>query len=101
VVVISHDAEIAGRALMAVLSGGAGYIGALGSRRTQQARAKWLAEHGVTELDRIHGPAGLDVGADTPAEIAVSIVAEALAVRSGSSAVSLRERSGSIHAPAR
>lgn len=101
VVVISHDAEIAGRALMAVLSGGAGYIGALGSRRTQQARANWLAEHGVTELDRIHGPAGLDVGANTPAEIAVSIVAEALAVRSGSSPVSLRERSGSIHAPAR
>jgi xanthine dehydrogenase accessory factor len=88
VVVISHDAEIAGRALMAVLSGGAGYIGALGSRRTQQSRANWLAEHGVTELDRIHGPAGLDIGANTPAEIAVSIV-------------SLRERSGSIHAPAR
>lgn len=97
-VVISHDAEIAGRALVAVLSGGAGYIGALGSRRTQRARAAWLAEHGVTDLDRIHGPAGLDVGADTPAEIAVSIVAEALAVRSGSSATSLRTRAGAIHA---
>jgi xanthine dehydrogenase accessory factor len=100
VVVISHDAEIAGRALMAVLSGGAGYIGALGSRRTQQARAGWLADHGVTELDRIHGPAGLDIGAGTPAEIAVSIVAEALAVRSGSGATSLRSRAGSIHASA-
>jgi xanthine dehydrogenase accessory factor len=99
VVVISHDAEIAGRALMAVLSGGAGYIGALGSRRTQQARAKWLADHGVTELDRIHGPAGLDIGANTPAEIAVSIAAEALAVRSGAGAGSLRSRAGSIHAP--
>jgi xanthine dehydrogenase accessory factor len=98
VVVISHDAEVAGRALMAVLSGGAGYIGALGSRRTQQARAGWLAEHGVSELDRIHGPAGLDIGAGTPAEIALSIVAEALAVRSGSSATSLRSRTGSIHA---
>lgn len=100
VVVISHDAEIAGRALMAVLSGGAGYVGALGSRRTQQARAAWLAEHGVTELDRIHGPAGLDIGANTPAEIALSILAEALAVRSGSDATSLRSRTGSIHASA-
>ena len=99
VVVISHDAEIAGRALMAVLSGGAGYVGALGSRHTQQARADWLAEHGVTELDRIHGPAGLDIGANTPAEIALSILAEALAVRSGSDAGSLRSRPGSIHAP--
>jgi xanthine dehydrogenase accessory factor len=100
VVVISHDAEIAGRALMAVLSGGAGYVGALGSRRTQQARATWLAEHGVTELDRIHGPAGLDIGANTPAEIALSILAEALAVRSGSDASSLRSRTGSIHGSA-
>jgi xanthine dehydrogenase accessory factor len=96
-VVISHDAEIAGRALMAVLSGGAGYIGALGSRRTQQARADWLAAHGVTELDRIHGPAGLNIGANTPAEIALSILAEALAVRSGADATSLRGHSGPIH----
>lgn len=99
-VVISHDAEIAGRALIAVLSGEAGYIGALGSRRTQQARATWLADRGVTDLERIHGPAGLDVGANTPAEIAVAIIAEAMAVRSGSSAASLRARAGSIHAPA-
>src|SRR3569833_1133284 len=101
VVVISHDTEIAGRALMAVLSGGAGYIGALGSRRTQQARANWLAEHGVTDLDRIHGPAGLDLGANTPAEIAVTIIAEALAVRSGSAATTLRSRTGAIQASAR
>ncbi|MDN3353719.1 XdhC family protein [Actinomadura sp. DC4] len=99
-VVISHDAEIAGRALMAVLSGGAGYVGALGSRRTQEARARWLAEHGVTELDRIHGPAGLDIGASTPGEIAVSILAEALAVRSGTEAVPLGSRPGPIHASA-
>ncbi len=97
VVVISHDAEIAGRALTAALSGGAGYVGALGSRRTQQARAAWLAAHGVTDLDRIHGPAGLDIGANTPAEIAVSIVAEALAVRSGAGAAPLKSKEGSIH----
>ena len=55
-----------------------GYIGALGSRRMQQARADWLAYRGITDLDRIHGPAGLDIGAETPAEIAVAILAEAL-----------------------
>jgi xanthine dehydrogenase accessory factor len=97
-VVISHDVDVAGRALTAALSGDAGYIGALGSRHTQRARADWLSRHGVTELDRIHGPAGLDIGANTPAEIALSILAEAMAVRSGSSATSLRARSGSIHA---
>jgi xanthine dehydrogenase accessory factor len=84
VVVVSHDLDLAGPALEAALEGDVGYIGALGSRRTQQARADWLAYRGITELDRLHGPAGLDIGAKTPAEIAVSILAEALAVRSKS-----------------
>jgi len=81
-VVISHDHEFAGRALAAALSSDVGYIGALGSRRTQQGRADWLAYRGITDLERIHGPAGLDIGARTPPEIAVSILAEALAVDS-------------------
>jgi xanthine dehydrogenase accessory factor len=97
VVVISHDDEFAGPALAAALAGEVGYIGALGSRRTQQSRANWLAYRGITDLDRIHGPAGLDIGANTPPEIAVSILAEALAVSSRASAGSLREKSGSIH----
>jgi xanthine dehydrogenase accessory factor len=97
VVVLSHDDDLAGPALEAALGGDVGYIGALGSRRTQQSRAQWLADHGVADLDRIHGPAGLDIGANTPAEIAVSIVAEALATKSGSTPRSLRERDGSIH----
>jgi xanthine dehydrogenase accessory factor len=97
VVVLSHDDELAGPALEAALAGDVGYIGALGSRRTQQSRAQWLADHGVTDLDRIYGPAGLDIGANTPAEIAVSIVAEALATKSGSTPRSLRDRTGSIH----
>ena len=79
----SHDAELGGRALAAGLDSDVGYIGALGSRRTQQSRADWLAYRGITDLSRIHGPAGLDIGADTPAEIAVSILAEALAVKKG------------------
>ena len=83
VVVTSHDLDVAGPALTAALTSDVGYIGALGSRRTQQARADWLAYRGITDLDRVHGPAGLDIGANTPAEIAVSILAEALAVRSG------------------
>jgi xanthine dehydrogenase accessory factor len=97
VVVISHDNELAGPALATALEGEVGYIGALGSRRTQQSRADWLAYRGITDLDRIHGPAGLDIGANTPPEIAVSILAEALAVQSRAQTGSLREKSGSIH----
>ncbi len=78
-VVVSHDLDLAGPALAAALDTPVGYIGAVGSRRTQAARADWLAYRGVTDLERIHGPAGLDIGATTPPEIAVSILAEALA----------------------
>jgi xanthine dehydrogenase accessory factor len=81
-VVASHDQELAGRALAAALDSEVGYIGALGGRRAQQARADWLAYRGYSDLSRIHGPAGLDIGADTPAEIALSILAEAVAVSS-------------------
>jgi len=87
-VVMGHDLELVGRALAAALESDVGYIGALGSRQMQQTRFDWLAYRGVTDLDRIHGPAGLDIGASSPAEIAVAILAEALAVRSGSTLVS-------------
>lgn len=80
-VVLGHDDDLTGSALEAALTGDVGYIGSLGSRRMQQARADWLAYRGVTDLDRIHGPAGLDIGATTPAEIAVSVLAEALAAK--------------------
>ncbi|MGI8879384.1 MAG: XdhC family protein [Jatrophihabitans sp.] len=97
VVVLSHDREVDGPALTAALGGRVGYVGALGSRRTQQARAEWLTAHGVVEQSAIHGPAGLDVGADTPGEIAIAIVAEMLSARSGGTAGSLRDTGAPIH----
>ena len=80
-VVIGHDDRLTGAALEAALAGPVGYIGSVGPRRLQDSRADWLVRRGVEDLDRIHGPAGLDIGARTPAEIAVSVLAEALAVR--------------------
>jgi xanthine dehydrogenase accessory factor len=97
-VVLSHDRDVDGPALTAALAGSAGYVGALGSRHTQQARAEWLVAHGVTDLSRVHGPAGLDLNARTPAEIAISVLAEMLAERSGRAPVSLRDRGGPVHA---
>jgi xanthine dehydrogenase accessory factor len=99
VVVLSHDRATDGPTLAAALAGRAGYVGALGSRKTQAARAEWLTEHGVPdELQaRIHGPAGLDIDAHTPGEIAVSIIAEVLATRSRSAGGSLRDRDGPVH----
>ena len=93
-VVASHDQELAGRALAAALDSDVGYIGALGGRRAQQARADWLAYRGYSDLSRIHGPAGLDIGADTPAEIALSILAEAVAAQAGVHAAADPETTG-------
>jgi xanthine dehydrogenase accessory factor len=67
---------------MAALESDAGYIGALGSTAMQQSRADWLAYRDVTDLSRVHGPAGLPLGGRSPAEVAVSIVAEILDERS-------------------
>jgi len=85
VVVVGHDHELVGRALAAALGGDAGYIGAVGPSRVQQARADWLAYRGITEVERVHGiqgHAGLDIGARTPPEVAVAVLAQAMAVRS-------------------
>jgi xanthine dehydrogenase accessory factor len=78
VVVLSHDAKLDEPALEAALNSDCFYIGALGSRRTQRARRDRLAQAGFAEarLDRIHGPVGLDIGALTTPEIAISIMAE-------------------------
>ena len=85
VIALEHDPEIAIPVLAAALREQLGYVGALGSRRTQELRREALVGAGVrdTELDRYHGPVGLDLGGRTPAETAVSIVAEIIAERSG------------------
>jgi xanthine dehydrogenase accessory factor len=84
VVVMGHDLELTGRALLAALSGDAGYIGAVGPRRLQETRADWLAYRGVTDLSRLRGPAGLDIGARTPQEVALAIAAEIVATQTSS-----------------
>lgn len=81
VVVMGHDVESSSRCLQVALESNAGYIGALGSYDMQRARADWLAYRDVTDLARVNGPAGLDIGAGTPEEIAVSIVAQAIQCR--------------------
>jgi xanthine dehydrogenase accessory factor len=98
VVVLSHDAVLDTPALARGLEGPA-YVGALGSRHTQQARRDRLAALGIDEeaMERIHGPIGLDIGSRTPEETAVSIFAEILAWRSGRQAGQLREGHGPIH----
>lgn len=78
IVVMGHDVETSSRCLLAALEGDAGYIGALGSPAMQEARADWLAYRDVTDLSRVHGPAGLPLGGRSPAEVAVAIVAEIL-----------------------
>jgi xanthine dehydrogenase accessory factor len=83
IVVLTHDDKFDEPALIGALETEAFYIGALGSRRNQDRRRERLLEAGVEEskLDRIMGPCGLDVGADTQEETALSILAEILAVR--------------------
>jgi len=102
VVVLTHEERLDVPALTAAFASPAFYIGAIGSRRTQEKRRARLLEAGIAEeqLDRLAGPAGLDLGAHTPAETAVSILAEVLAVREGRSGGRLVERSGPIHSAA-
>jgi xanthine dehydrogenase accessory factor len=84
IVALTHDSKLDDMALMEALKSEAFYVGALGSRRTQAARKARLIEHfEMTEADfaKLHGPIGLRLGAKTPAEIAVSIVAEIVQVK--------------------
>jgi xanthine dehydrogenase accessory factor len=100
IVVLTHDDKFDLPLVRGALATDAFYVGWLGSRRNQERRRGLLAEAGVAEdeLDRISGPSGLDVGADSPAETAVSILAEILAVRAGRSGGRLRDAKARIHA---
>jgi xanthine dehydrogenase accessory factor len=99
VVVLTHDDKFDVPALKAALATDAFYVGALGSRRNQERRRERLLEAGVDEdaLGRISGPCGLDIGADSNEETALSILGEALAVRAGRGGGPLRESKQRIH----
>ena len=100
IVVLTHDDKFDLPLLTRALESEAFYIGALGSRRNQERRRERLIDAGVdeAELERISGPAGLDVGAHSPAETAVSILGEIMAVRAGRDGGRLKAAAGRIHA---
>jgi len=83
VVVVTHDPKLDDPALMAALPSPAFYVGALGSPKTHARRVERLLAEGVDQayLNRLHAPIGLNIGGRTPAEIALSIMAEIVAVR--------------------
>ncbi len=85
IVILAHDEKFEDPALHVALRSRAGYIGAIGSRKTSQQRVDRLRRAGFTDEDlrRIHAPIGIDIGAKTPQEIALSILAEIIAVRRG------------------
>jgi xanthine dehydrogenase accessory factor len=100
VVVLTHDDKFDVPMLIGSLATDAFYVGALGSRRNQARRNELLREAGVAEsdIDRLAGPCGLDIGAESPAETAFSMLTEILAVRAGRSGGRLRDSSQGIHA---
>jgi xanthine dehydrogenase accessory factor len=101
VCVLTHDPKFDVPAIDGALASRVGYVGVMGSRKTHAKRLERLAEVGVTDpvaLARVMAPIGIDIGARSPEETAISIVAEIIALRTGRKAPSLRDGAGPIHA---
>jgi xanthine dehydrogenase accessory factor len=100
VVILTHDDKFDLPALELALASDAFYVGLIGGRRNQERKRERLREAGVGEdaIERIAGPCGLDVGAESPAEVALSILSEALAERNGRAGGRLRRSTQRIHA---
>src|SRR5687768_3730401 len=101
VCILTHDPKFDVPAVQGALATDVGYIGVMGSRTTHEKRLERLAEAGVdraADLTRLMSPIGLDIGARTPEETAISIVAEIIARRTGKAAPSLKDSQGPIHA---
>jgi len=97
--VLSHDSRFDAELIDIALRSQAAYVGAMGSRTTHDRRLASLAERGVEPalIERLHSPIGLDLGASTPEETAISILAEVLAARTGASIRPLSTTDGAIH----
>ena len=99
IAVLTHDPKLDDAALTIALRSDAGYVGAMGSHRAQAKRRERLLGLGITddELDRLHAPIGLDLGALTPEETALSIMSEIVARRRGREGGPLSQVRGRIH----
>ena len=100
VAVLTHDVKFDEPAIVEALRRGCRYVGAVGSKKTQADRRARLLEAGVhrDELARLRGPIGLDLGGRSPAETALAIMAEVVAVRHGASGVPMRDRARAVEA---
>ena len=103
VCVLTHDNKFDVPAIVSALATDVGYIGVMGSRRTHESRLVRLREAGVDDagLARLRSPIGLDIGARTPEETAISILSEMITLRTGRSSRSLSASAGPIHGPDR
>lgn len=103
IAILSHDPKFDEPAILGALETQARYIGAIGSRKTNADRRERLREAGVPDEDlaRLHGPIGLNLGGQMPEEMAISILAEMIAIRYGRDGGMLRDASGSIRGESR